>query len=126
MEGSHPRFKWTVALIFAICVIAGILAWKERNRSSEVVIPNAPPRSVEEVAGDWRSDVTRLMAEYDRTQDARAAEQGFLALHVVDQDRDLHLKFVLAFHALGESKPEGRAELAEARRRFESASPVIR
>jgi hypothetical protein len=126
MDAHSSRVKFTFGLIVVICLVAVFLAWRQKKQPDEVIPLSAPVRTVEEVGSDWRSDVTRILSEYDRTQDARAAEQGFLALRVVEQDQDLHLKFVLAFHAIGESRPEGKVQLTEARRRFESSSGVIR
>lgn len=127
MNPEIPQTKFTLALLVIVCLIAGVLAFRQRHQSVVTTPPEAATaRSQADVAGDWRADVTRLLSEYDQNQDARAAEQGLLALHVVDQDRELHLKIVLAFHALGESRPEGKAELLEARRLFVSSAGMLR
>lgn len=121
------QMKFTLGLLASICLIAGVLAiFQHRSPSPIVTIPTTPARTETAVASDWRNDVTRILSEYDQNQDARAAEQALIALHVVNQDREVDLKLVLAFHALGESRPEGKAQLAEARRLFLSTSSVVR
>lgn len=124
MATSPSQGKFTLILLGAICLIALFLALRSRIYSTTPVSPSVSPSTPVTVASDWRADVTRILAEYDRNQDARAAEQALLALHVVDQDRETHLQLVLAFHALGESRPEGKAKLADARRLFLSSDVV--
>ncbi len=127
MDAHSSRVKFTFGLLIVICLIALYLGVRQKQRAATESIPFASPvRTVTEVGNDWRSDVARILSEYDRTQDARAAEQSLLALRVVEGDQDLHLKFVLAFHAIGESRPEGKTQLTEVRRRFETSSDVIR
>ena len=128
MEASSTSAKFTLGLLAAICVVAVILAIRGHFfvRDLEPSASVSPIRTMDEVANDWRTDVTRILSEYDRSQDARAAEQALLALHVADVDRDVHLKLVLAFHALGESQPQGKVDLAAARELFASNANVLR
>lgn len=128
MEASSTSAKFTLGLLGAICVVAIVLAIRGHffQRNTEYVNVETPVRSMNEVASDWRADVTRILSEYDRSQDARAAEQGLLALHVAQGDQALHLQLVLAFHALGESRPQGKADLVAARELFGSGANVVR
>lgn len=126
MNTLTSQTRYLIGLLIVICLVAGILAIKKQFEPTMVVLPDAPVRSEMDVAESWRADVARTLSEFDQNQDARAAEQSLLALRVVDRDRELHLKFVLAFHALGESRPEGKSDLSEARRLFASSASVIR
>jgi hypothetical protein len=127
MEASSTSTKFTIGLLGAICVVAIVLAIRNHFQPSpEYTNVETPVRTMTEVASDWRTDVTRILSEYDRSQDARAAEQAMLALRVAEADREIHLKFVLAFHALGESQPQGKADLAAARQLFASNTNVVR
>ena len=117
----------TFLLLGVVLVVALVLGLRSKFMPTPaIIVPETPKPTVSDVASDWRGDVTRILAEYDQSQDARAAEQALLALHVADQDREVHLALVIAFHTVGESKPEGKSQLTAARTRFASGSSVLR
>jgi hypothetical protein len=71
---------------------------------------------------DWQHAVSSILEDYDRTGDARSAKERLLTVRVPASGRDAHLALFLAFNTLGESRPEGKAKLAQARTLFLTAS----
>lgn len=71
---------------------------------------------------DWQRAVGSILEDYDRTGDARSAKERLLTVRVPASGRDAHLALFLAFNTLGESRPEGKAKLAQARILFQTVS----
>ncbi len=88
------------------------------------MIPLTPIDPVE-LQAEWRTAITSVLADYDRTGDARSAKERLLAVRVPASGRDVHLALYLAFNALSESRPEGRTKLAEARTTFQAQAAAI-
>ncbi len=75
-----------------------------------------------ELQAEWRTAITSVLADYDRTGDARSAKERLLTIRVPASGRDTHLALYIAFNALSESRPEGRTKLMEARAAFSTTS----
>lgn len=89
-----------------------------------VTIPLTPIDPVE-LQAEWRTAINSVLADYDRTGDARSAKERLLTIRVPASGRDTHLALYLAFNALSESRPEGRVKLTEARTVFQAQTATI-
>lgn len=123
---NSGRIKYLAGLLFIVCAAAGILAWRNRyaETNSSTGVSTAKPAAV--IRSDWRASVTRVLAEYDQTQDAKAAVDGLLALYVTQADQPIHLELVLALQSLSESRAEAKAMLRTARGHFEGGETMVR
>lgn len=88
-------------------------------------IPLTPIDPVE-LQTEWGQAVTSILADYDRTGDARSAKERLLTVRVPGSGREAHLALFVAFNALAESRPEGKTKLAAARSLFTTASSTSR
>lgn len=121
-----------VGLVLLVCIV---LLARQRLFSTNQEQPLTPVEPVStipltpvdpvELQQEWQAAVTSILAEYDRTGDARAAKERMLTVRVPRLGRDVHLALFVAFNALGESRPEGRAKLAAARAAFQSATTSV-
>ena len=93
-----------------------------RTPATNISLEPAPqPMEPAELKAQWRTAVSTVLADYDRTSDARTAKEHILAIRVPAADRDVHLALFLAFNALSESRPEGKDQPTTARAQFERA-----
>ena len=115
-------------MIGVVVVVCAVLVIRQKffggsNELSAPVqpIPSIPLNPIDpaELQADWRQGITSILADYDKTGDARAAKERMLTVRVPGTGRDVHLELFLAFNALGDSRPEGKTKLAEARADFE-------
>jgi hypothetical protein len=121
------KANYLLGLLGVIGICAAVLAL--RTQTHEPVTPSptgAVARPVAEIRADWQAGVVRILSEYDRTQDAKAAEEGLLELRVAEGDRDLHLELVIAFQALTDSRAGGKGQLQAARTHFEGRETMLR
>lgn len=123
---NSGRMKYLAVLLLIVCVTAGVLSWRTRQSTtgSSKSTLTAKPAAV--IQSDWRAGVTRVLAEYDQTQDAKAAVDGLLALYVTQGDQPVHLELVVAFQSLSESRSEAKEMLRTARSHFEGGETVVR
>ncbi len=121
-----------IGIVVLVCAIL-LIRQKFFGASNEVLLPVEPTPTIPlapidpvELQADWRQGIASILADYDKTGDARAAKERMLTVRVPGASRDVHLALFLAFNALGDSRPEGKAKLAAARAEFEkpAATPV--
>lgn len=84
-------------------------------------IPLTPIDPVE-LQAEWQQAVNSVLADYDRTGDARSAKERLLTIRVPGSQRDTHLALFIAFNALADSRPEGKTKLVAARASFTTAA----
>ncbi len=109
-----------MVFLFLAAVCAVLVGFYIANRPRAGVRSSpAPVVSQEDMRRAWLSGVARVLADYDRSHDAQAAENVLLALTVPTQD-ERHINLVIAFHALAANEKNAEALLAVARAAFAS------
>ncbi len=119
-----------VGVVLVVCLVLVVRQRFFLKNGEPALAPIEPVSSIPltpidpiELHAEWQTGVRAILAEYDRTGDARSAKERLLTVRVPGTQRDTHLALYIAFHALSESRPEARAKLTAARAAFESVKP---
>lgn len=100
-----------IALVcIAVGVLGGVLWYRSTQRINVATPQPAITYTPEELHEGWQDGVARIANAYDNDHDARKAKEALLALRVRAEDRDAHLKLVMAMSAL-EQGGEGAENL---------------
>lgn len=119
-ENSFAKRGWIIRIVVFLMLLAILFFLRSRSRS---LVPSDPSSSQPSVSSverhrEWRSKVENILNDYDRTSNAAQARDGLLGLTVAPEDRDMHLKLVLAFQAVVDGASDASFKLQETRKEF--------
>ncbi len=127
---SFVRQRFGFIMVGLVLIVCAILLVRQRFFPGAQTVALPPVEPVEtipltpiapaELDAEWRTAVRSILADYDRTGDARSAKERLLTVRVPGSGREAHLALYVAFNALAESRPEGREKLVTARAPFVS------
>lgn len=115
------RSTRTYLLISVAVLLLGLVSlivWRSRSKTSLPVPIALPEISQSELHASWNREVEDALQQYKQDKNALAARDRLLALRVAADDRETHLKLVLALQALTDKQRDGAVRLKEAEQKF--------
>ncbi|MFA6429590.1 MAG: hypothetical protein WCV84_03790 [Patescibacteria group bacterium] len=110
------RGSWgSVGLLVAVFLLGSgcVLPWK---RSAQPVVSTP---TTQDIRAAWNTGVSTTLVRFDTTKNAQEARDALLDLRVTAEDKEAHLRLVLAFQALLDKAKNAEALLKQAREAVE-------
>jgi hypothetical protein len=133
-SSSFFRNRFGFVMVAIVLVVCAILLVRQRffpstSQQGAEQVGNSQTNTLAPVDptvlhSEWKQAVEAVLADYDRTGDARSAKERMLTLRVPASGRDMHLALFLALNDLAESRPNGKTKLTAARTAFVNGTTV--
>jgi hypothetical protein len=114
-----PKRSLLMVVVLLLAVVAAGF-WLYRSRTNAPPVVSESVISPEAMHAAWKTRVAEILQTYDRDQNAQAAEDALSELRVTADDKEIHLKLVLAFASIVQGDKKGAERLKQARAAFQA------